>query len=548
MRSPVEAISRDWTERAYRALFLLLPAAFRSRFAEEMLELFRVRRAAASARSARAGARVVVMAVADLVAAAWRERWPRPAVAGPARSVFSTEIRDDLRAAARRLRRAPGLSLTVIGLLALTIGSATVVFSVVNAVLLRPLPYSRPDRIMLIWETRANVRQNVVGAHEFPVWARANTSFSDMAAIIFNEGVHLTGAGDPKAMLGVRVSEPFFRVMGVSPAIGRTFTKEEDAPGRGQVAVISDRLWRERFGGQSSALGRDIVLDGQPHRIVGVMPPVFAFPPARFKVTPDVWVPIAENIEPYRGRHYLYVIGRLNDAMTIGQAEADLSVIAAALAKDLPDVSNGHGVNVMPLQDHLVHEVRSSLLLLLGAVGCLLLIGCSNVASLLLARGLVRRREVSLELALGATRLRVARQLLAESVVMSMAGGALGLVLAFGLTRLVPALVPPGLLTVETITVDRFVLYFVAGCFGPHRRAVRHRAGDPASARRSRRDAQAGRAIALRRTAHARAARARRGADRARGAARARSHADGPRARRASPRGSRLRDRTHVGR
>jgi putative ABC transport system permease protein len=354
----------------------------------------------------------------------------------------------------------PSLPMMVIGLLALTIGSATVVFGVVNAVLLRPLPYPNADRIVLIWETRANVRENNVGAHEYPVWVRRNRSFSDMAAVIYNEGVHVTEAGEPKAILGVRVAEAFFRVIGVQPAIGRAFTRDEDTPGRGRVAVISDRLWRERFGADASAIGRQIVLDGQPHQIVGVMPPGFAFPPARARQTPDVWVPIAENVEPMRGRHFLWVFGRLKDGTSVAQADADMSAIAAAIAKELPEWSEGHSANVMPLQDHLVRDVRPSLMLLLGAVGCLVLIGCSNVASLLLARGLVRRREISLELALGATRWRVARQLFAESLVMAVIGGALGLILAVWLTHLVPSLVPPDQLSVEAISVDQIVLYF----------------------------------------------------------------------------------------
>ena len=424
----------DLLERAYLALFRLLPAAFRARFAAEMLEFFRARRAAARSRGRIAHLTFAASAAGDVIAAAWRERRNRLAGIDPSRPWLAMGIRDDVRAATRRLRRMPALSLMVIGLLALTIGSATVVFSVVNAVLLRPLPFPDSDRIMLVWETRAKVRENMVGAHEYPVWVRRNQSFSDLAAIIFNEGVHVTEAGEPKAILGVRVSEPFFRVMGVPPAIGRAFSRDEDVPGRGRVAVISDRLWRERFNADAGAVGRDIRLDGRNHRIVGVMPRGFEFPPARARLTPDVWVPIAENIEPMRGRHYLFVVGRLKDGTSVEQAGADLAAIAAGIAQELPEVSEGHSADVMPLQEHLVHDVRPSLMLLLGAVGCLVLIGCSNVASLLLARGLVRRREVSLEIALGATRWRVGRQLFAESVAMSLAGGALGIVLAMGMT------------------------------------------------------------------------------------------------------------------
>lgn len=451
----------DRIERAYLALCRLLPAGFRARFAPEMLEFFRTRRAAARSRGLPARLAFGVEAIADVMATAWRARTNRSRER--ARVDIELGIRDDIRLAIRRLRRMPGLVMTIVGLLALTIGSATVVFSVVNAVLLQPLPYPGSDRIMLVWETRANVPENVVGAHEYPIWARRNQSFSGLAAMAYAEGVHVTGAGEPKAVLGVRVAEPFFRVMGVQPAVGRTFTKDEDVPGRGRVAVISDRLWRERFSADASVVGRDIELDGTRHQVVGVMPPGFAFPPGRFRQTPDVWVPIAENIEPQLGRHFLYVVGRLKDGTSVAQADAEMSAIAAAIAKRLPDFSEGHGVDVMPLQEHFVHDVRSSLMLLLGAVGCLVLIGCSNVASLLLARGLARRREVSLELALGATRWRVARQLLTESVAMSVTGGALGLALAVGLTRLVPALVPPDTLAIDAIAVDRTVLYFALG-------------------------------------------------------------------------------------
>jgi putative ABC transport system permease protein len=455
---------RGVVERAYVALFRLLPAAFRARFTAEMLDFFRTRRARAASRGAGACVRFAVAAVADLVVAAWRERRPRPSVAAePARPAWSGSVRDDLRSAARRFRRAPGLTLTVIGLLGLTIGSATVVFSVVNAVLLRPLPFTRSDRIVLVWETRANARLNNVGAHEYPVWARLNRSFSALSAIVYNQGAHLTDAGEPASLITVRVSEPFFRVMGVPPAIGRAFTTDEDADGHGQVAILSDRLWHERFGGDRSALGRDLVLDGRPLRIVGVMPPGFAFPPARPGVTPDVWLPMAENLEPQRGRHHLFVVGRLKDGTTIAQAHAEMSSIAEAIAQELPDFSKGHGVDIVPLQQHLVQAVKPSLILLFGSVGCLVLIGCSNVASLLLARGLARRREIGLEMALGATRSRIARQLLAESVAMSAAGGALGLAITVWLIRVVPALVPPDVLSVESITVDRVVLGFVAG-------------------------------------------------------------------------------------
>lgn len=369
----------------------------------------------------------------------------------------------DVRTTFRRLRRSPMLSCTVVALLALTVGSATLVFTVVNAVLLRPLPYSAPDRIALVWETRGDTTEGVVGAHEYPEWERSNTTFDAMAPMIYNEGVHLTGAGDPMALLAVRVSSRFFPVMGVSPAIGRAFSSDEDVAGRGEVVILSDRLWRSRFGADPGVIGRAIVLNDRPFQIVGVMPPSFAFPVGPGGVTPDVWTPVAENIEGYVGRHYVFVVGRVKPSVTMAQAEADLSRVATTLAARYPDNSGGHGVRVVPLRESLVKDVRPSLVLLAGAVGCLLLIGCSNVASLLMARGLARRREIALEQALGASRGRLIRQLFAESLALSSAGGALGVVLAYALVRVVPSLVPPGTLTTTAITIDASVLAFAAG-------------------------------------------------------------------------------------
>ncbi len=369
----------------------------------------------------------------------------------------------DVSYAWRRIRRSPALSLTIVALLALTIGSATLVFSVVNAVLLRPLPFGDPDRLALVWETRANTAQNVVGGHEFPEWARSNRTFDGLSPMIYDEGVHLTGAGDPVALLGVRVAATFFQVMGVAPAIGRTFTADEDSEGRGDVVILSDRVWRSRFASDPSVVGRTVRLNDRPFHVVGVMPLSFAFPPGNAGATPDLWTPIADNIERYVGRHYLFVVGRVKPGVTMAQAQADLTGVAKALAVRYPEDNAGHGVNVVPLHDNLVKDVRSSLVLLLGAVGFLLLIGCSNVASLLMARGVTRRREIALELALGATRFRLVRQLVAESLVLSVAGGVLGLALTSVLIDLVPALLPPGSLTVDAVTLDRSVLAFAIG-------------------------------------------------------------------------------------
>lgn len=224
------------------------------------------------------------------------------------------EIVHDTGYAWRRVRRSPAPSLTVVALLALTIGSATTVFSVVNAVLLRPLPFGDPDRIVMVWETRATTaqgivgrhdrgRDGVVGRHEYPEWARSNRTLEAMSPMIYQGGVHLTGGGDPAALFGVRVGSTFFQVMGVAPAIGRAFTADDDQPGRGDVVVLSDRLWRVGFAGEPGVIGRTIHLNERPVQVVGVMPSSFTFPQGPAGVAPDVWTPIAETIENQVGRH-----------------------------------------------------------------------------------------------------------------------------------------------------------------------------------------------------------------------------------------------------
>jgi predicted permease len=369
----------------------------------------------------------------------------------------------DLGYAWRGLRRSPGFAIPGVLLLALTIGSATVVFSVVNAVLLRPLPYGDPDRIALVWETRENGAQNLVAGHEFPEWARSNRTFDALSPIIYDNGVQLTSAAEPAALLAAKVGTAFFDVMGVAPALGRGFPPDADTEGHGDAVVLSDRLWRSTFGADPGVIGRSIRLDDRQFQVVGVMPPGFAFPPAPAGQPPDLWLPIAENIERYVGRHYLVVVGRVKPGVTMARAQADLAGVATVLEARYPGDSGGHGVRVVPLHESLVRDVRPSLLLLFGAVGFLLLIGCSNVASLLTARGVARRREVAMQLALGATRGRLLRQLIVESLVLSGIGGACGLGLAVAIVGLVPALAPPGAIGVETIPVDRTVLAFAAG-------------------------------------------------------------------------------------
>jgi len=367
-----------------------------------------------------------------------------------------------VRDAARFLHRSPGMSVAIVLLMALTIGAASSVFSVVNAVLLKPLPYADPQQLVIIWETRPerNVDRNGVSGHEFPAWEEQSRSFARMAAITYWTPATLTGAGDPKSLVGARVTSGFFDVMGIPPRIGRTFVPAEDVPGQGQVAVLSERLWRERFSSDVTVIGRTVLLDDRPFEVVGVMPATFTFPPAVLGARVDFWAPIAEPIRLYRGRHYLSVVARMQPEVSLEEAQADMERVARNLREEFPQLNYGHSARVVPLQHELARTARASLMFLFGAVLCLLLIGCSNIAGLLLARGLTRQRELGVRLALGSTRLGIARQLLVESVLLAFCGAVIGIAAANWIADTIPRVVPSGVLLLDRVTVDTTVLGF----------------------------------------------------------------------------------------
>jgi putative ABC transport system permease protein len=365
----------------------------------------------------------------------------------------------DLRYGARMLRKNPGFSSIAVLTLALGIGANAAIFSVVNAVLLRPLPFKEPDRLTMIRETKLpQFPEFSVSPGNFLDWKSQNTVFEQLVAyhgLSFN----LVGTGDPEELRGQRVTDGFFAMLGIKPELGRDFLPEEDQSGRSNVAIISHGLWQRRFGGDPKIINQAITLSGQSYTVVGVLPATF-----NFGGETVLWRPMGFSAQEAQnhGGHYLTAIGRLKPGATIDQARAEMTAIAGRLAQQYPNANAGWSVKLMPLQEFIVRGVEQSLLILLGAVAFVLLIACANVANLLLARGAGRQKEVSIRAALGAGRWRIVCQLLTESSLLALAGGAAGLLLAKLGMNLLLVLAPQNLPRINTVSLDGRVLAFTA--------------------------------------------------------------------------------------
>ena len=382
-----------------------------------------------------------------------------PVPGGTGRSNLITDFFQDLRYAGRMQLKNPGFTLVAVIALALGIGANTAIFSVVNSVLLRPLPYKDPERLVMVWEDASKVGypRDTPAAANFVDWRNQNTVFEGMAAIA-DESFNLTGTGDPERLEGRLVSANLFPLLGVDPQIGRTFTSAEDQPGSNRVVVLSYALWQRRFGGDDSIVGKPLNLNGETYTIVGVMPARFQFP------TSDdaLWAPIAFTAEDAanRDRHYLQVLARMKPGTSLEQAQAEMHTIATRLAQQYPDSNTDLGAAVTSLHEHLVGDIRPALLILLGAVGLVLLIACANVANLLLARAAVRQKEIAVRVALGARRWRLIRQFLTESILLSTIGGVVGLAIAYGGLLLLRAFIPENISQAREISIDLKVLGF----------------------------------------------------------------------------------------
>ncbi len=369
----------------------------------------------------------------------------------------------DLKYATRMLTRSPGFALVAVLTLALGIGANTAIFTVVNALLLRPLPYADPGELVMVWQdfrARGGPADEWASPGNYVDWSREASLFEGVAAIGGWRPI-LAGGAEPEPIPGEQVTHEYFDVLGVRAALGRTFQPEDDVPNAARVAVIADTLWKRRFGGEPGVIGRIVTLNGEPHQVIGVLPA--GFRPIVASDTGEIWRPIRINTaSPSRGAIIYRVVGRLRDGLTTGQAQAAATALAGRLQTMYPEHNEKVGFNLQPLHDRVVGDIQPGLLALLGAVAFVLLIACANLANLLLARGSSRARELAVRMALGAARRRVVRQLLTESVLLAGIGGLAGVLLGVWAVEALVSIAPASAPRVGEIGLDPVVFGFAA--------------------------------------------------------------------------------------
>jgi putative ABC transport system permease protein len=368
------------------------------------------------------------------------------------------QLTADIRYAVRMLIRRPAFTAVALATLALGIGANTAIFSVVNGVLLNPLPYANPSELTLIWlqHPPTNQFQQPVSFPDFNDWRAHSQSFEQIVATR-TVSVNLNDGDEPERVNGARVSSGFLSMFRVIPVAGRDFLDSETQPGGAPVALIGHKLWQERYGGDPSLIGRAVSIDGISYTIIGVLPNSFYYP------TPDtqIYIPLIQaRNETARGSRFLRVTGRLKTDVSLEEAQAEMNIIAGQIAEQYPDSNSEVTVHLVPLHEQVVGKSRPALMILFGAAACVLLIACANVANLLLARATARRAELAIRAALGATRTRLIRQLLTESVLLSLIGGFLGMLIAMWGVPTLTSIAANSIPRVEEVSVSFKALIF----------------------------------------------------------------------------------------